>query len=430
MQTKKNIAMPVEAWLVIVLVSVVVTLAGSLAPSPAQVTGAQFDSSRLERLRNLKFKASVPVIALKPGETQQVLEQDIKRDFSDERLRADGIAGSMLGLFPPNFDLKAEILRQAFSQFGGVYFDHLKEIILIGHGSDWNTAPINMSWLANYSGPLGNPLAHEVTHALQDQHFDLERRHERLKDESDQSTAFDSVIEGDATLAAVAYADDSADPAVFNRLVANLDGWTRRINGRAQEYKVAPGLADPGIFAHSEGIRFVASAYQRGGWEAVDALYRDPPISTQQIMNPQLYLEHKLPAKIQLAGYQKVMPAAVLVHSDTYGELLLQTILRMNLGDQSGQSSPAHQWAGDRIAILRQGDTITVVWMLVFTDPASAQQFAAYYGSILDRLHGERLAHSVTYRKNAVLCVAGEGLREHSDLPSTTWQETVISPGG
>jgi hypothetical protein len=97
--------------------------------SMAQVLGAQFDNARLERLRGLDFKKPVPVVAMKPQEAQQVFERDLKRDYSDERLRADGIAGSMVGLFPLQFDLKAQLLQQALTQFGGVYSDHLKEIV-------------------------------------------------------------------------------------------------------------------------------------------------------------------------------------------------------------------------------------------------------------------------------------------------------------
>jgi hypothetical protein len=401
--------------------------ASLVSDAMAQVVGAQFDNARLERLRGLKFTRPVLVVAMKPEEAQKVIERDLERDYSDERLRADGIAGSMVGLFPPGFDLKAEILRQAQTQFGGVYSQHLKEIVLSVHGSE-SYATIDMSWLASWSGFLGNSLAHELTHALQDQHFDLEGRQEKLKDESDQRTAFASVVEGDATLAAVAYTGDGLDVSVVNRLVSNLYGMTRRMNTWASDNKVPEGLSVPEIFAHTEGIKFVAEAYRHGGWRAVDALYSNPPVSTQQILNPQLYFDaHRSPAKIQLDGYQEAMPSAKVIHIDTDGELPLRVILQRNGGAEPQYTSLAERWSGDRMAVLSQGGSITVIWMLAFSDPTSAPQFASVYSAILDRINGASTPHLVNYRANAVLAVIGDGLRQHPDLPSRIWTQTTIA---
>ncbi len=370
--------------------------------SLAQSLGAPFDNSRLEHLRGLAFKKPVPVVAMQPEQFQQVFESNLMRDFSDERLRADGIAGSMVGLFPLQFDLKTQILNQAYRLFCSEYSDHLKEIVLIAHGWDEQepTGMINMSSVAFRSGFLGNQLAYMLTIALQDQHYDLERRYENLKDEPDQLTAFDSVVAGDATLASVAYADGDLDSSMVNRLVSNLDGMNRLRNTWASDIGVPEGLSAPFSFAHTEGIKFVAEALRRGGWPAVDALYNHPPVSTQQIINPQLYFDqYRSPVNIQLAGYQKILPSATVIHTDTYGELLLRVILRRNLGESSTESDAlAQQWAGDRMAILQQGDSTTVLWMLAFSDSSSATRFAAIYAPLLDRLHGGTKAHRVDYR--------------------------------
>jgi len=414
----------------IALLMLTFVLAAIVTGARAQVVGAQFDNDRLERLRGLAFRKPVPIVAMKPSEVQPMLERDLAHDYSDERLRADGIAGSMVGVFPPDFDLKAEILKQALTQYGGVYFDHLKEIVLTPRGSE-PYATIDTSWLASYSSFFGNALAHELTHALQDQHFDLERWHHKLRDEQDRSAAFDSVVEGDATLAAVAYTGDFIDVSVVKRIVSNLDGWTRRMNTWASDHEVPEALAAQNIFTHTEGIKFVAEAYRRGGWNAVDALYMHPPVSTQQIMYPQLYFDqHRQPVRIQLAGYEKIFPTAAVVHTDTFGELLLEVILRRNLGDSSPQMNLAQRWAGDRMVILRQGEAITVIWMLAFSDPSSAQRFAAYYSSIMERLHGATTAHRVDYRGNEVLCVIGAGLRQHPELPSEIWKRTTMASSG
>lgn len=406
---------------------IVLSILEGAAPLPfAQVTGAQFDNARLEQLRGLKFKSPVPVVALKPEEAQRVIEADLKRDYSDERLWADGTAASLVGLAPPQFDLKQETLKQALTQFGGVYSDHLKEIVLMARGV--GGMPPNISWFSFQSGFLGSRLAHELTHALQDQNLGLEAKQEQLKDETDQSVAFDSVVEGDATLAGVGYAADGLDTNVVNRLVSNLDGMTRRLNTWAADNNVPEALYVPGIFAHTEGIKFVAEVYRRGGWPAVDALYTNRPVSSQQIMNPQLYFEHESPARIRLDGYHQLLPSAVAVHTDTFGELFLRVILERNLGATSAYTNLAQRWAGDRMVILKQGSSITVLWMLAFSDPSSAAQFAAVYSSVLDRVHGSSTSHRVESRGNSVLAIVGDGYRAHPDLPAQIWQQTTITP--
>lgn len=80
------------------------------------------------------------------------------------------------------------------------------------------------------------------------------------------------------------------------------------------------------------------------------------------------------------------------------------------------------------MVILKQGNSITVLWMLAFSDPSSAAQFAAVYSSILDRLHGSSTPHRVECRGNSVLAIVGEGYREHPDLPTQIWHQTTITP--
>jgi hypothetical protein len=121
----------------------------------AQVVGAQVDNARLEHLRGLAFKKPVPVVAMKPEDAQRVIEANLMREYSNERLRADGIAGSMIGLVPPQFDLKQQLLEAARTQFSGFYFPHLKEIVLVQYGSI--EATTDVYWFSHQTGFLWQP---------------------------------------------------------------------------------------------------------------------------------------------------------------------------------------------------------------------------------------------------------------------------------
>jgi hypothetical protein len=88
------------AQAVLTLLTLGLMLAAIVPSSLAQAVGVQFDNARLERLRGLTFKEPVPIVSMHPAEYQHVVERDLGRDYNDERLQADGIAGSMLGLSP------------------------------------------------------------------------------------------------------------------------------------------------------------------------------------------------------------------------------------------------------------------------------------------------------------------------------------------
>ena len=149
-------------------------------------------------------------------------------------------------------------------------------------------------------------LAHELTHALQDQNFDLESSLDKVKDDDDRSLALKSVTEGDATMRRVRLRGQGAgrhhrsipSPTICKQLPQALE---------AEAPGTPEGLSVPLLFQYSEGVRFVAEAYRRGGWSAVDALYRKPPQSSHQILHPALYFDGSAPVpRIDLAGYEEL----------------------------------------------------------------------------------------------------------------------------
>ena len=92
----------------------------------------------------------------------------------------------------------------------------------------------------------------------------------------------------------------------------------------------------PFIFQYTEGARFVAEAYHRKRWDGVNALFKGPPLSTQQIMHPELYFDHPTSAKtVKLAGYEKVLRDWKKVDEDTLGELMLKIMLERTMGEQT-----------------------------------------------------------------------------------------------
>jgi hypothetical protein len=383
----------------------------------------------IQDLRQLRFKQPVPLVLKSKDEAGAMIEADLMRDYSDNRLQVDGVAGAVTGLYPAGIDLKAETLKLMKSQIAGFYDPRGKQMVLVEGGADlgfWNDAAEFMVQ-RDVGGEI--LLAHELTHALQDQNFDLESSLDKVKDDDDRALALKSVAEGDATLAGFAYAAGGINDTTANLLVANLKDLPKLLAAQAPNTPV--GVSAPLLFQYSEGVSFVAEAYRRGGWTAVDALYRKPPTSSQQILHPSLYFDNPAPApRITLAGYESIMAGWKRVEDDTFGELLIRVILERNLGMQSPELGLASRWIADRMIVQQEGRHVNVIWMLAFSDAQSASHFAVVYETLLDRLLGDSSPHRIDYRVNLVLVAIGQGANYFDDLAPAIWKASSIGTGG
>jgi hypothetical protein len=249
----------------------------------------------------------------------------------------------------------------------------------------------------------------------------------RVKDNDDQTLALKSVAEGDATLAGFGYIAGRLEPANVKLLVGQLNALPA--NSAIQEHEIPRAITVPMMFQYSGGSHFVAEAWQRGGWSAVDQLYRNPPRSSQQIMQPELYFDHPTPpVHIELIGYEDVLAGWKKVDDDTYGELLLNLIFQRNLPPQAPAFSTLPRWAGDRIITLQKGKELTLLWLIAFHDQAAAQEFANTYSQILDHLGGKSNPHGIATRAAAVFITIGPGASDFARLQPAIWKASRISP--
>ena len=92
----------------------------------------------------------------------------------------------------------------------------------------------------------------------------------------------------------------------------------------------------------------------------MNALFNGPPLSTQQIMHPELYFDHPTPAlTVKLAGYEKVLHDWKKVDEDTLGELMLKIMIERTMGEDTPYVEASTKWAGDRIVALQKGKSLT-----------------------------------------------------------------------
>ncbi len=377
----------------------------------------------IQRIRQLQFLKPVTLVVKDRDQAEQQMEAELMRDYTDNQLRADGTAGALVGLYPAGMDLKTESLKLLRNQVAGFYDLHTKEMVLV-QGVDLGMF-VNAAEFVSQRDIGGEMiLAHEFTHALQDQHFDLDGKLEHVKNNDDEALALKCVAEGDATIAGYAYIGGRMDDTVLNALLSHLEDISKAFASEAPD--TPEGIAEPLIFQYSDGVRFVADAYRRGGWKAVDALYANPPLSSHQIIHSKDYFEHRgAPVEVAVHGYEHTMPGWTKADDDTYGELLLRIILQQNLGKSAPEARLAQQWAGDQMVILQSGSEISVIWLIDFTDAASAAKFAAVYATVLDKMPGNT-RHDIDYRGTAVMVVAGAAAQSMDTVGPAVWAESKV----
>jgi hypothetical protein len=212
---------------------------------------------------------------------------------------------------------------------------------------------------------------HELTHALQDQRFGAGTRAEGLRFDWDAQLAFQSVLEGEATLVMLAWMGESAGLSL-DQVVAN-DAVIDALAGQAAALSGAGGaeryFSESLTFPYVMGLRFIANAYRRGGWAAVDAIDRNPPTTTAEIMDPAGYAAAK-------SSYETPLRAApgalVLTHLGAFN-------WRFLLGSQ-----PAG-WRGDLTAVLEDDQCRpTVLTETQWSSEEAASSFAGSYAHFLE----------------------------------------------
>jgi hypothetical protein len=243
------------------------------AAGPAPCARAQAENGKVNELeaatveqtvqevRLLKLKNKVPVVVRTTEEAGKLLEAELEREYSPESIDTDGRAGALIGLYPPGVNLKAANMDLLESQVIAFY-DFKKKTMVIVSGALEREFPGQPPELQT---KLDNMiLAHEFTHALQDQNFDFGAKDEALKNNGDRALALHSVAEGDATIAGYACMLGRMDSAILATLIGNLKSFSQTFTGAAAG--VPRGVAEPLIFQYTDGVRFVAEAYERGCW--------------------------------------------------------------------------------------------------------------------------------------------------------------------
>jgi hypothetical protein len=279
------------------------------------------------------------------------------------------------GLIAPDFRLKEFVLDLLTEQAAG-YYDPKQHTFFI---ADWLPQLVQK--------PV---MAHELVHALQDQHYDLHSHFDLVKDQSDLTLARKALIEGDAVAVMLAYLleplgmsmDDLPDMQAIVQAGASLMGDQFQVYARAPLI-----LRQQLVFPYVHGLAFIKAALARGGWEGLEEVYQHPPVSTAQIMHPETYFARppELPSEVTLD-----LPEAALstpwkkLKRDVLGEFLLSVVLQQFLPEDEARQTTAG-WRGDRYELFEHQDSgrLLLVCVTAWDTPEHATAFFHSYTQLL-----------------------------------------------
>ena len=382
--------------------------------------------ARVQKIRGLRLKSDVPVTYLSVAETESRFTAQFAKLISQDEIDIGVEENKMIGLFPPDLKIQRKDLADMTLELAGFYDDHHKDIVIIDRPltvvlpDRYRNAVTQMRKL-DTMGVLG----HELTHALQDQYFDIGAAQKKYKGNTDRELAYKAIVEGDATLSGFSVVTGWVNDQTIDYFNSHLQDIVPVFMGRMEGKPRA--MTYPFIFQYTEGARFVAEAYHRNKWDGVNALFKGVPTSTQQIMHPELYFDHPTPAlTVKLDGYEKVLHDWKKVDEDTMGELMLKIMLERTMGEDTPYVQASTKWAGDRIVALQKGKSLTVLWMIVFRNAGAADTFAQLYTEILDKVLPGSMARKIDQHGPAVFVMIGDGaIRNHEFIPEV-WKQSQI----
>jgi len=299
----------------------------------------------------------------------------LEEQYPPKKKRDIETAYYFFGFLPKGSDLIQSYLDSFMKVVQGLYDPKTKTLYI----ADWIQ-----------SGNQEETLAHELTHALQDQYFGLQAYLDQTaKCSLDEQFARAGVMEGEAVAISLNYSleDRSMD---FTRLV-NIADWTRLSNMLEVEGKKAVGrrvaLNEVVSFPYVYGTAFLQKYVKAYGWQGMAYLFKNPPTSTHQLMHPETFFPRRRnPVRVQVEDLSRnVLDGYEQVWDDTMGEYGLLTLMSQYLPEEDAQGA-VKGWRGDRVQVYEEKSSHRLVALgyVLFDSESSADKFFRAYREFLN----------------------------------------------
>jgi len=347
----------------------------------------------IEELRGDKYTREVKVSIADKAGFLEYADDRMERTTTNNQLRSEELVMKLAGLVDPEMDYMGKLMSLLEEQVGGFYDPGTESFCL----------------MSSFQGGLAKIiLAHELTHALDDQLWDIDGTLDRLAGNADAQMAYQAVVEGSGT--------------------STMNEWTMKHFGKdismkdltgASEMDVG-GLEDapaslwkPMLMVYMKGAAFLkrtdnVMAGQMGSVDRADLerAFTAPPMSTEQILHPEKYWDEEqydAPTPLRIDTSKLEADGWSLINQETIGEATLALVTAPD-SERGGLdvSNPmamlglrytnkaAEGWDGDRYVLLEKGDMLYFHLTTVWDSEKDAAEFAENLGRQAEKLEAAR----------------------------------------
>jgi hypothetical protein len=338
------------------------TGAAGTAQNAAIVSTTAAVLKETSELRELSILKAVKSGAQSRADIERMIIKNLDAETTPAEMHAAEMVLRAFGLAPKDFAYRPFIIKLLTEQVAGYYDPKAQQFYL----ADW----IDLEG----QKPV---MAHELTHALQDQHFNLKRFEKWPDGDSDAELAAHALIEGDATLAMTLYM--AKNPMVALAFIRSLGSQ----EAASEQFKQAPrALRESLLFPYEEGSAWATQLYKRGGWEMVSQAFTKLPQSSEQILHAEKYFSYEAPQKLTLPELKAALgPTWTRIEYDVNGEWGCYLILDEFLNDTAQSKQASAGWGGDRFALYETAKPgeIFSAQLTAWDTPLDAKEFFDAY---------------------------------------------------
>ncbi|MGB2624231.1 MAG: hypothetical protein WA857_02135 [Candidatus Acidiferrum sp.] len=328
--------------------------AATAPPASAQpkLDNAEFAAAADEVLQQVSQITGLKLLTplKKTLRSREEIRAYVIREMDDEKNPAERYgeerSAEAFGLIPKGFDLDHFMVELLTEQIAGLYDPKAREFYV----ADW--IPLDDQRMV---------MAHELTHALQDQHFHIDAWVKAARPNDDAELARESVLEGSAMAAMVDYLLQGTGRSVEDLPPFDPSVFAGDLSSTPKLQEAPPFLKDSLVFPYLAGLTFSAAILRKAGWSGVSAVFARPPVSTQQIMHPALYKSEKTPVSVAIPALDKLLGSDwPKIDENVMGEFGWKEVLKQFL-DEDRAAPLAAAWEGDKYALYEQKQTKRMV---------------------------------------------------------------------
>ncbi len=337
--------------------------------------------AQMSQLLDLPIKEPLKKSLRSKQEIRDYLIREEKEDRTDQERYADSKTLQAFGLIPKDFPLDSFMLDVLTDQVAGLYDPKAKEFYI----ADWIPADEQRE-----------VMSHELTHALEDQSFHIDPWIKAARPNDDAELAREAVSEGSALAAMVDYTMRDQNVGVRDLPDVSLiirSGAVAEMDKDPKLSKAPPYIRDELLFPYLAGTGFSQQFLKaHAGWKDLHLIFQNPPVSTQQIIHPDLYLSNVKPEAVTLPDWKNLAPDDwKLLEENVLGEFGFAEVLKQFLGPERADMTSS-AWKGDRYAIFEnaKNKNTSLVFRIVLDNPDDAARFFGQYSELLELKHPDR----------------------------------------